>query len=846
MNDYSIVGLYEHNIEIYKKIKEKLKDNSIVSIIQATGTGKTYNALQLTYENKDKKIIYLVPSNSIIEHIEEIIEENPKLNLEKDYPNLIFKTYQSLVDMSEKELENLDVDLLIIDEFHHIGAPIWGARTNKIIETHKNMKVLGMTAYTVRDRGTIYERDMIGEGEVFSNSVASNYDICDAIIDGVLPKMRYKSGYIYLEKTEIALEKRLESMSHNSKNYKELKPILDDVKRRLHEAKSLKDIFKTNIKPNGKYIYFCPVMSEKGKNDIETISEEVKTWIEEMGLTSEDYEIYITTSKMGKEGKLNRKAFYNDEDIKGNKVNNKLRIMLAINQYNEGVHAPGIDGVIMGRGTSSDIVFFEQLGRALSVRGKTKEEYEELSKKTKEELIEICEKREIEISDTNTKEKIIEQILAPVIIDLAGNIGFIKELESNLKSRVREIQERKSGSKRKIHIDNTSFDINLLNEDIFEILKYVIDRLSTTWMDKYELAKKYYEYYGNLDIPQKFKTINGIDYDENGIALGRWINSQRQTKDRLTNSQIELLENIEMIWNVLDEKWNRYYELARKYYEYYGNLDIPQKFKTINGIDYDENGIALGSWINTQRTAHKGKGNSRLTNSQIELLENIGMKWDMLNEKWNRYYEFARKYYEHNGNLDIPSNFKTKNGIDYDENGIALGSWISTQRKAYKGESGYRLTNFQIELLENIGMKWNALDEKWNIRYELAKKYYEHYGNLDIPQKFKTINGIDYDENGIALGVWISVQRNAYKGHGSSRLTNSQIELLESIGMIFISKTVDKKLQSEEISEKNIKEKRIELLNRSRMLLNSFDSNILPNKNDINEKFIEQLNNIKK
>ena len=772
MNDYSIVGLYEHNIEIYKKIKEKLKDNHIVSIIQATGTGKTYNALQLAYENKDKKIIYLVPSNSIIEHIEEIIEENPKLNLEKDYPNLIFKTYQSLVDMSEKELENLDVDLLIIDEFHHIGAPIWGARTNKIIETHKKMKVLGMTAYTVRDRGTIYERDMVGEGEVFSNSVASNYDICDAIIDGVLPKMRYKSGYIYLEKTEIALEKRLESMSHNSKNYKELKPILDDVKRRLHEAKSLKDIFKTNIKPNGKYIYFCPVMSEKGKNDIETIAKEVKTWIEEMGLTSEEYEIYITTSKMGKEGKLNRKAFYNDEDIKGNKVNNKLRIMLAINQYNEGVHAPGIDGVIMGRGTSSDIVFFEQLGRALSVRGKTKEEYEELSKKTKEELIEICERREIEISDTNTKEKIIEQILAPVIIDLAGNIGFIKELENNLKSRVREIQERKSGSKRKIHIDTTSFDINLLNEDIFEILKYVIDRLSTTWMDKYELAKKYYEHYGNLDIPQKFKTINGIDYDENGIALGRWINNQR--------------------------------------------------------------------------TAYEGQGSSRLTNSQIELLENIGMKWDMLNEKWNRYYELSKKYYEHYGNLDIPQKFKTINGIDYDENGIALGIWISTQRKAYKGQGNSRLTNSQIELLENIEMKWDQLNEKWNRYYELARKYYEHYGNLDIPIKFKTINGIDYDENGVALGIWISTQRQAYKGKSNSRLTNSQVELLENIGMIFISEKVDKKLQSEEISEKNIKEKRIELLNRSRTLLNSFDSNTLPNKNDINERFIEQLNNIKK
>lgn len=72
------------------------------------------------------------------------------------------------------------------------------------------------------------------------------------------------------------------------------------------------------------------------------------------------------------------------------------------------------------------------------------------------------------------------------------------------------------------------------------------------------------------------------------------------------------------------------------------------------------------------------------------------------------------------------------------------------------------------------------------------------------------------------------------------------MELLENIGMIFISEKVDKKLQLEEISEKNIKEKRIELLNRSRTLLNSFDSNTLSNKNDINERFIEQLNNIKK
>ena len=54
----------------------------VVGIIHATGTGKSYNALQLAYDNKDKKIVYVVPSNGIIEHIRKIINNNPNLSFE--------------------------------------------------------------------------------------------------------------------------------------------------------------------------------------------------------------------------------------------------------------------------------------------------------------------------------------------------------------------------------------------------------------------------------------------------------------------------------------------------------------------------------------------------------------------------------------------------------------------------------------------------------------------------------------------------------------------------------------------------------------------------------------------
>ena len=798
MSNYERLGLYDHNIRSYEKIKQQFEKDNIAAIVHATGTGKSFNALQLALDNKDKKIIYVVPYGSIIEHEKELIEQNENVSLEKDFPNLEFRTYQSFINMSKEEISKLDVDLLILDEFHHIGAPIWGQRINTLVETHEDLKIFGMTAYTVRDRGTAYERDMINPetDELFSNKVVSNYDLCDAMIEEVLPKPNYKSGYVFLEESCECLENKINSLNPNSKDYKELEPLLRDLKKRVHEAPGVSDIFKTNIKSNGKYIYFCPLNSESGVNDMDSIMSEARNWIHEMGLTEEDYEFYMTTSDMGIDGKRNRDAFYNDKDLNQNDTSNKLRIMFAINQYNEGVHVPELDGVIMARSTKSDIVFFEQLGRAISAGHDTKKEYEEYNLKSREKLIEECRRRELTYNDSMSKEELIEILLAPIIIDLSNNIEFIKKLETNLKDRIKEYRISKNSKKRNIHLNNASFDIDMINEDLFNILEYVRDRFTMTWNKKYALAKTYYEYYGNLEVPADFKTINGYDRDENGINLGTWITTQRraykgQCKYRITEEQIELLKQIEMKFetNKFEEKWNKKYALAKAYYEYYGNLEVPTDFKTTNGYEHDENGIALGKWISTQRYAYKGIGNGKITEEQIELLKQIGMRFETNKneEEWDKKYALAKAYYEHHGDLEVPTDFKTTNGYEHDENGIALGKWISTQRYAYKGIGNGKITEEQIELLKQIGMRFetNKFEEKWNKKYALAKAYYEYYGNLEVPADFKTKNGYKCDENGIALGSWISTLRKAYKGKGTNKITEERIKLLNQIGMRF-------------------------------------------------------------
>ena len=529
-NEFSKVGLYEHNARSYRKIKESYESGEkIVGIVHATGTGKSYNALQLVYDNPDKKIIYVVPNNSIAEHIENIIRDNPNLDRERDFPNLEFRTYHSFINYSYEELGELDCDLLILDEFHHLGAPVWGSRIKAIIETHPEMLVFGMTAYTVRDRGTAYERDManLDGSELFSNKIVSRYDLVDAMLDGVLPRdIIYRTSYTNLLGLEQVLENKINNMKATKEELEQYKKILETIKKRVAEAPGIAEVVRKYVKSNGKYFYFCPPRSEEGTNDINTIMNEAYGWFKTY-VPEEDIVFYSTTSEMKEEGKHNREMFYNDKTLDGEDASNKLRVMFAINQYNEGVHAPNVDGVIMGRGTTSDIVYFEQLGRALSVGGNTKEIYAEYDKYTYEELIEIAKNKEITISDNISREELIEKIIAPVLIDLTNNIEFIKELEDNIKSRVRERRERGITSKNISKLINVSFDIDIVNEDLYQVLFSLKNRVNNDWDSVYELAKNYYEYYGNLDIPRNFRTLNGIENDENGFNIGVWISKQR-------------------------------------------------------------------------------------------------------------------------------------------------------------------------------------------------------------------------------------------------------------------------------------------------------------------------------
>lgn len=184
--------------------------------------------------------------------------------------------------------------------------------------------------------------------------------------------------------------------------------------------------------------------------------------------------------------------------------------------------------------------------------------------------------------------------------------------------------------------------------------------------------------------------------------------------------------------------WEQKYLLAKTYYMKYGNLEIPNKFKTMNGIDYSEYGHALGAWLGAQRLEYK-KGN--LSKERIELLEKIGMRFETKNNDkvWYDTYLLAKVYYEKYGDLEVPQNFKTINGVDYNEDGLALGVWVVNQRQRYKIN---KLSNERIELLKKIGMRFdnNYKIYNWKEMYKISTNYFNKYGDLEVEINFKTSN----------------------------------------------------------------------------------------------------------
>lgn len=348
-------------------------------------------------------------------------------------------------------------------------------------------------------------------------------------------------------------------------------------------------------------------------------------------------------------------------------------------------------------------------------------------------------------------------------------------------------------------------------------------RLEAAWEKGFASAQKYRTEHGDLLVPVRYR-------DKNDFALGEWIvyNRQRYLGGNLTQNRIERLEAIGMVWSTSNDLWEQNYAAATQYYLEHGDLEVPIKYETPSGF-------GLGVWLGAQRAAHKA---GELPQEQVERLDALGMDWTNRNDrKWMSLYDVAAAYYHEHGNLNVPSEYVTPDGV-------LLGKWVARQRYAYLNpdRSSARVTPERKALLDKLGMVWEKYDP-WQERYDLALAYKTEHGDLEIPSVYKTEDGVwlsserrkllrtlfkgerrpsdpaaDHgtvreanwernfrsaaryarkykhllvpasyvDSDGVRLGVWVSNLRAARKNRPDSyQVTPAHIKKLNSIGMVW-------------------------------------------------------------
>lgn len=217
---------------------------------------------------------------------------------------------------------------------------------------------------------------------------------------------------------------------------------------------------------------------------------------------------------------------------------------------------------------------------------------------------------------------------------------------------------------------------------------------------------------------------------------------------------------------IYENDWPLKYKEAVKFYEKNGHLRVPNT--------YTQNGINLGRWIQIQRQLYK---KNKVTYDRVVLLNKIGMVWNLdrslkYNLKWAQVYKEVLKYYEENGNIEIPIEYSVI--IKGEE--VYLNNWIAVQRTMFLQG---KLSLDKKEMLDKVGMVWKIRNRySWDKMFSLALDYYSLNGNLFIPKNYQVIvNG-----ETVNLGTWVTNQRRNYK---AGVLAPLRISKLEEIGMVW-------------------------------------------------------------
>lgn len=548
-----MIDLRPHNEEAYKKVTEMIAEGKKrIAISHATGTGKSYIIAQLCENyNQDKKLV-LVPSNYIIEQME-------KLFLKYHIGNTDFMPYQKLIKMSDEDIAAMDYQLIILDEYHHNTSKVWGSKIRHLMNTHPDAVIFGTSATPVRS-------DKINTIDaLFDGNCASELPLSQAIAKKIVPLPKYVAALYTLDDELERLREKVDRATNTKEEKKEFYKRINAMRSQIEKSYGMPIILNKHIKDKqGKYLVFC-----KDKKHLDTIKDTAIEWFKTAGF--KDIHAYTVYSKCAQK-KAEYDAFCAD-------TSSSLKLLFCVNMLNEGLHLDNISGVLLLRPTCSNIVFTQQIGRAIEAGNKE----------------------------------------TPIIFDCVNNFSGVRD-GMKLLMEIREAIRKEKGENPDFDegyfMDIDTFFITEMVQNVQDMFTEIEGRLTSSWELYVKALKQYKEREGDCLVSTEHEEILE---DGKKVNLGSWVKNIRSAyrgtgRGSLTNERISVLEDLEFIWDISKNRFVKFYKMAVKFVEINGHTNI----KKDDVID----GYKIGQ---TYNDLLKDFQKNKLIIEQVKKLQSLGI-----------------------------------------------------------------------------------------------------------------------------------------------------------------------------------------------------------------------------
>jgi superfamily II DNA or RNA helicase len=734
-----------HQVKALEDILIGLKDNDRVTAVMACGTGKTLVALWLAEQRKAKRILVLLPSLALVrqtlhEWIKETLWErlrfiavcsdptvvrgvDPLIVHQKDLDfgvkndvrevyeflvapgdgiRIVFSTYQSAHLVGEAARQIGAFDLAVFDEAHKTAGRedanfgfaledrnLAAARRVFLTATPRHYDVRFRTRNKEGDKALVYSMDQpatygpivhtLTFAEAAKRGIICNYKIIISIVTSdMINADLLSTGEVLVEGDVI----RARTVANQI------------AIQKACEKHDLKKIFS----------FHRSVASAKDFTGDTTSS--IKTHLPQ-------YEAYHVNGEMQTARREMEMRAFREAD---------RAIMSNARCLTEGVDVPAVDVVAFLSPRKSKVDIVQAAGRAMRKADGKQTGYVLLplflETQENESLEDALARTDFEEAwDVLQAMQEQDAVLADIIRDMREEMGRRGGFDD---SRLRE----------RVEVLAPEVSLEVLRTAVSTAL---VDRLGTTWGERYGELQRYKERFGDCNVPD--------NYEENP-QLGTWVGKQRALRNagKLSAGREARLDALGFIWDARTSNWEAMLAQLRQHRRENGHCDVPARCKK---------NPELAQWVQEQR--HQ-QNTGRMAEDRKAQLDELGFVWAPHEVAWESNFGELKKFHEENGHCNVPQGWAGN---------PQLASWVAIQRM---GKRKGRLSPEQEAKLNSLAFVWDPHEAAWQNMVSELKLFHAEHGHCNISDDSK-------------LGRWVRKQR-----QNRNKLSPAHVAQLQELG----------------------------------------------------------------